>query len=285
MKVFPYLLSAILLVHTTTAFAASSETSSQKHNKNATATLSYMEEFESNPFISKKERKKIRGCLMPESHPIKPALDAIFYTQRATMDDETFAAAGFLTKFMQPRSFIRVASHPLLPGYLVKVYLDTEKREKRDTPGWQWFYRRIKGANKIRKIITTSKVQHFVVPQKWIYPIPQHPSPPDTSEYARKNVILVVENMNLVPMDENLHAWKTKITPAHLEELFRIITFAGGESYRADNIAYTRNGKFAFIDTEYPHKKPNYRNLTKYLSADMAAYWTELVSGKRRPQH
>lgn len=237
-------------------------------------------EFDKNPYFSKKEKEQIKPYLLPFDHPIKPYLDLIFSSERVTLDSNSFSAAGFISKFIQPRSFIRVASHPYLPGYLVKVYLDDELRIKKETPGWKWFVNRAKNAKAIRKYIKRNKCKYFTAPEKWIYPLPINTSPPMDPAYVRKNEILVVEDMQLVSEIENLHAWKTIITKKHLNELYDIISYAGGSSYRADNIAFTISGKFAFIDTEYARKSPGYHAIVPYLSDEMAAYWKSITGIK-----
>lgn len=238
-------------------------------------------DLDKNPFLSKKEKKQIKHYLIPFNHPMKPSLDYIFLSDRVIQDSNTFAAAGFISKFIQPRSYIRVASHPYLPGYLLKVYLDDELRIKKETPGWKWFVNRAKNAKLIRRYIKLNKCKYFTAPEKWIYLLPANSSPPNDPAYSRKNEILLVEDMQLVSDEENLHAWKTKITKKHLDEFYDIISYAGGASYRADNVAYTKNGKFAFIDTEYSRKKsPNYDLILPFLSDEMAAYWKKLVGIK-----
>jgi hypothetical protein len=239
-------------------------------------SLKTFDDLEKNPYFSKQERKRIKPYLMPNDHPIKPILDKIF-SKRALLDADAFAAAGFVTKSVQPHSFIRVASHPETPGYLYKIYLDSELRLKKNTPGWKWFGYRTKNAKTIGDFIKKRKIQYFVVAKKWIYALPIEPSPPSDPLYARKNEILVVEDMNLVSDEENARAWRTVITKEHLDEFYAILTHAGGSSYRIDNVAYTKNGKFAFIDTEYNKKTPDHRAILPHLSPEMAAYWKKIA--------
>lgn len=239
--------------------------------------LSY-NDFDSNPYLTKEARKQIRPFLLPFDHCLRPVLDSIFFQTRAIQDQATFESAGFMTLFVQPRSFIRVASHPCLPNYLVKIYLDNELRQKQGKPDWYWFVKRCEGAKAIRKAIIKKKIQFFSVPDKWIYPLPLTPSPPSTSDYLRKVAILLVQDMKLVSHEETLEAWKTKITPKHLDELYAIISRASGGSYRASNVPYTIFGDFAFIDTEYPDRKdPDFSSIRPFLSHDMRKYWDKLV--------
>jgi hypothetical protein len=218
------------------------------------------------------------GNILPANHPGKPALDAIFLSRRATKDEETFQSSGFTTLFYKSRSFIRVARHPSLPGYLLKVYLDSEQRKKGNRPGREWLLRRCAGAAKIRKVIKQNRIKYFQVPGKWLYPLPSQHS----STSLDQPFILVVDDMDLVSKEENKSAWKSLITREHLNELYLIITRAGGSSYRPDNIWLTKHGKFAFIDTEYPTQDYDYNSISPYLSPEMRNYWVNLTQRQKK---
>lgn len=227
--------------------------------------------------LSKRESKSIRSYLLPLDHPMKPVLDTIFLKSRAIQDQNTFALAGFVTHYIQGRSYIRVASHPELPGYLVKVYLDNVLSTRKGKSDLYWFKKRCEGAKAISRVIKKAKIKNFNVAKKWIYLLPEYPAPPKSPEYLRKNVLLLVKDMELVSSEDSYHAWRTFITPNHLDELYLIIKFGGGSSYRPDNIPYTRSGKFAFIDTEYPNQVPDFKSIRPFLSPKMQKYWDKLV--------
>ena len=120
-------------------------------------------------------------------------------------------------------------------------------------------------------------MKYFKVPNKWIYPLPANPSPPISPAYTRHLIVLLVDDMHLASHNECLYAWYNKITPEHLNELYLIISYAKGSSYRPDNIPLTLNGTFAFIDTEYPSHKPDYSSIKPHLNAPMLAYWNKLI--------
>jgi hypothetical protein len=225
--------------------------------------------------------RSIKGHILPANHPGKPALDAIFLSRRATKNEAALRASGFTTLFKKSRSFIRVARHPSLPGYLLKVYLDSEQRQKRNRAGWEWLVRRCEGAEKIRKIIERNRIKYFQAPEKWLYRLPSQPD----STSLDQPFVLLVDDMNLVSREENLEAWKSLITREHLDELYLIITRAGGSSYRADNIWLTRHGKFAFIDTEYPAQRFDYDSISSFLSPEMRSYWVTLTQSQRKKSH
>lgn len=247
----------------------------------ATLSADY-NDFETNPHISEDARGKIRPFLLPEDHPAKAKLDKIFLKARASFDDHALKKAGFEIKFKQPRSFIRVVSHPSLPKYLIKLVTDVQIQEKGNRPPWYWFVNRCLGVKKIHQVLETNNIKYFVAPKKWIYPLPIHPYP-ETKHYhhIRKLVVLLVEDMQLTSKYDNLSAWKREITTKHLDELFLIMKAVGGHSYRAENIPQTKKGTFAFVDTEYPKSPPRYSDIRHYLSSGKRLYWDRLVEANR----
>jgi len=235
------------------------------------------DDFELNSVIPENIKNKMRPFVINHNHPMKAVLDKIFLLTRATINKRTFRQAGFKTLDVGPRSYVHVASHPHLPGYLVKAYMDNELKEKRKKPSWHWLVKRCVGARKVARIIESKNIRYFTVASKWIYPLPENPSPPANTKHTRHYALLLVTNMQLVPEKENYSAWKNLITPAHLDELYVIISRAKGSSYRPDNIAYTKKGTFAFIDTEYPGQGPDYTSIRHYLNPQMKHYWDHLV--------
>lgn len=233
--------------------------------------------FKNNPYVSSSIKKKMKPYLLSSSHRVHQVLDSYCLKTRITTNEETLAQAGFSILKRGSRSYIRVARHPQMPGYLVKVYLDNIIEEKQHKESWKWLVQRCQGAKKIAAVIKQKNIQEFTVASKRIYCLPPKPSPPKDEQHTRHLALLVVTDMQLVSTKENLHAWKTVITPKHLDELYAIISRAKGSSYRPDNIAYTKSGKFAFIDTEYPSQGPDYKRIRKYLSKEMCSYWDKLV--------
>lgn len=233
--------------------------------------------FDDNPFITEEMRAIMRPYLLPLNHPARGVLNAIFNRSRAIESPEAFAAAGFFTLFAQQKSFIRVASHPKLKGYLLKVYLDSELRQHLDIPGWQWLARRCKSVEKIRRLIKRKKLRYFTVPDKALYPLPVDPAPLLPDGQARQTVVLLVTDMHLVSHEESLRAWKEKATTRHLDELFCIMSHGLTSTYLAANIPYTKEGKFSCIDTENIGKEFKYEKCRDYFSEEMKLYWDQLI--------
>ncbi len=212
--------------------------------------------------------------LLPLNHPIKPQLDLIFSQSRAIENQKTFTEAGFDIVISMPHSFIIVARHPSIPGYVFKLYLDSETRTKDNIPPSEWLTRRCQGAAKIKEIIKKEKIEHFIVPDKWLYVLPA------SKEHDPNPVILVESDIDLATPQMTASAWKTSIKPKHLDELYAIIKQGVGSIHVVSNIPYTKDGKFACIDTENINKPLKLKKVKKYLSKEMQLYWDNLLTGR-----
>lgn len=232
-------------------------------------------DFKNNPFLSSKMRDEIKDYLIPVNHPAKPVLDALFLQSRVIESEETLLAAGFTILFSQESSFVKVVSHPLLPGYLLKLYLDNETRLKDGRPGWEWLKDRCKGAKKIRKFIKEKKLKHFVVPDKFIYILP---SSIGTSGPIHQPFVIIVTDMQLVSHEENKWAWMNLATKEVLDELYKVLHKGYGSRFLTGNVPYTKRGKFAFIDTEYPKRHVSLEKAKPYLNPEMQRYWDSLIN-------
>lgn len=237
--------------------------------------------FDNHPYLSKKKKEKIEPFLLPMRHPLKKKLDAIFNLPGTIQNESFFAKAGFKTVSVQPTSYIRIAKHPLLPNHLFKLFLDSEKRKKENTSGWVWLVKRCQGARNIKELIKRKKLRHFVVPEKWLYPVPWV-SRKQGEGGSRQPVVLITEDMKLVSHHENVNAWKNKITKEHLRELYCILSHGYASCYVTQNIPYTKKGKFACIDTEHPKRnlRSKYGQVKTYLSDEMKKYWEILIRSK-----
>lgn len=233
-----------------------------------------------NPLISSKERKALEPYILPSNHLIKPLLDAIFLSGRVTQDKKTLVDAGFEILRDQPRSFILVARHPSVPGYLFKLHIDKDLRKKKGKPGWYWFSKRLKGIREIEACIKENNLTLFKTPEKWVYPLPINPSPPGKESYKRKNFVLIAEDMNIYNDEENVAMWKTHITRQHLDQIKIIFDTCGGGSLKPRNLPFSYDGKIAFIDTEYPGNKITYSSLNYGLNDEMKEYWREITKKK-----
>lgn len=229
------------------------------------------------PYVPQSIWSHLEPYFLPVNHPIKRRLDRFFEKQRATQSAKTFEEAGFGKPKMRQPTNILVGKHPLFPGYVFKVFLDTQP----PVIEWDNWIKRIEGARAIQNCLSRYQFRHFRVPQKWIYPLPENPSPPLSSHYHRKNFILIAEDMHILSSKQNLKAFKKKISRQILDELYVILTEEGLiDSVYPSNIPFTEEGDLAFIDTEHHHSDADipYHKLTPFLSTDMQKYWKKLIN-------
>lgn len=209
---------------------------------------------------------------MSDYHPIKSRLDRLFKKESPFASPKAFEEAGFGKPHLREPTNIVVGRHKKCPGYLFKVFLETQPVINE----WECWVNRINGARIIQKAIERHGFVHFVVPKKWIYQLPascisQGPYP--------KRYILVVEKMPILEPHANLKAFKSKITPKLLDELFVLLAEEVLiDSVYPDNIPFTKHGKIAFIDTEHYRRERGvpYEKLSRFLSKDMKSYWETL---------
>lgn len=214
--------------------------------------------------------------LLPDHHSIKPLLDAIFSSSRATFSLDTLREAGF--NKTKPRHFTKllVTTHPALPGYIFKLYLDVQRFYKDKNESYYWLLR-CQGAEKIRKMISRMNFDSFFkVPQKWIYKLPENPPPPNG--YYKKLYILVEENMEIFSEKENLSLWSSElVTFELLKGLYKIVKKLGlTDCLKPDNIPFSYDGKIAFIDTQTFDSKVDFKELKPFLSPKNQLYWEQL---------
>lgn len=232
--------------------------------------------FEDNPLLTDQMRFEMSPYLLPLDHPMKVTLDSIFSQSRVLENERTLVDAGFeIITGPTPYSFVMVTRHAAVPGYVFKMYLDSETRYRKKTPHWKWLLRRCIGAQRIRHIIRNENIGHFVVPDKWLYVLPVYPY----SSSLKPEVVIVMEtDMEPEGRKVSKHKWKTAITRKHLDELYCILKQKnGGHLHMANNVPFTKQGKFAFTDTEFLRSNYELKRVKKYLSKEMQVYWDSLI--------
>lgn len=242
----------------------------------------YLTDYPYNPYVPIEIWTNLKPYFLPIDHPIKKKLDYLFQNKRVTLSEETFVEAGFcITRSNRPMNAI-VTGHKELKGYLVKVYLDSQLA----ICEWHMWMRRIKGIEVIQQCLNKYGFNQFILPKKWIYPLPIDPASPLDEKYNRKNFILIVEDMHILNHKENAKAYKKLMTQRLLNALYKVML----ECQLTDcvwigNMPFTKKGKIAFIDTELFHNGiPDFERLKKHLSPSMQEYLDKLIQ-KDIPNH
>lgn len=241
----------------------------------AAQTLFGIEEpqtYQRPPAVSEELWNELQPFFLPIDHPARKKLDALFSNGRPSASFKAMENAGFKCKPLRNWNNTLVAKHPQLKGYIVKLYLD-DQQGFLDYPFW---VARIHGAEVIRESIERNGYQNlFVVPHKWIYPLPV-----TDVDVPDRHFILVAEDMQLLSSKENHDRWKSDWpTPYVLKALYTILNDAGLlDSIYVDNIPFTKKGQIAFIDTEHFHKWPvPFLQMGHYLNKKRVKVWNEIV--------
>lgn len=198
---------------------------------------------------------------LQEDHPFYGVLENIFISSKILDAKENLIDAGFVIIQVREPMFV-IASHPLLPGYLVKVHLHSSSRSIEDRR--KNLICRCKTAKSLRSLILEKNLRHFVVPDKWVY----------TMATEEKDFVLIVTHMNIVSKSESRYAWK-HASEDQLQELYCIIRHDFGSCKLVENIPFTREGVFACIDTEKPSSGDRF--MKGNLSTKGRLYWDFLV--------
>lgn len=210
---------------------------------------------------------------LPEDHPAKPRLDKIFQKKSVTRSSSSVQNAGFFNGTEGKYSRVVVSGHFDLKGYIVKMYLDSYG----DVNEGLKFRERVLGAIAIGQAIEMYDLQALIkTPQKWIYPIPSFS---DSGPYP-KHFVLIAEDMRPYNTQKTLKFWKNKVTKPQLKAVRLILKKVGlPDCAYAFNIPPCRDGKLAFLDTEYCGLWPiPWRRTLRYLNEDNKVYWEELWS-------
>jgi len=211
--------------------------------------------------------------ILPQNHPLRPILEKIFSNPNVLKNEDTLEKAGFPKVSAQKLSLVRVLPHPLVKGYLFKLYLESETHHKYPYSNQEWLIQRCIGAEKIRKLIKAHKIRFLNVPDKWLFEIPSSESHPE----RKRLFVLVAKRMNILNKQGSELAWKTKISKKHLDELYYLMKNGCGSTMLSVNIPYTKEGKFSLIDTEYPDRPINLPSVEHFFSKEMQTYWERLI--------
>lgn len=226
--------------------------------------------------VSEEAWNTLSPYFLPETFPEKAILDEVFSKRRVLKSIKSMIKSGFFI-LTDPKDKIIVAKHINIKKYLIKVYLDGMPIAE-----WDCWRRRLRGVQVIQEAIERHGFQNIMkTPKKWVYPLPPSPLPP---EQDGKNFILVVEEIDILKDRKNRAAYKKKMTPEILEAFYLMLTeYRLLDSVYADNTPFCKDGRMAFIDTEWTGSKRQTMPLSavaQYLSAEMLPYWQELVHRK-----
>jgi hypothetical protein len=212
----------------------------------------------------------LSGYLLPQNHPLQEKLDTLFEDPNMFKSHQNVKQAGFHVVYnkYKPNTKLMVIKHPALENYLIKKFVDKISRRQQ----LRNYVSRIKGAKALRKFIKVNNLQHIVVPQKWLYELPEQFSDIKTKE---KGYLLIEDNMDicsggLSSKGEVARKYKT-IEFDILDELCLVVYNFRGLDSAMNNLPFTKQNKIAFVDTEHWKSKKGKKYLRKikpYMSED-----------------
>ena len=97
--------------------------------------------------------------LLPQEHPLYKKMEVLFKDPFILEDMQQFKQMGFSVLQKPKPNKVTVASHPELPGYLVKCYIGKQPLNIE-----RLLLQRCIGEKKIREVIESFHMRHFVVP-------------------------------------------------------------------------------------------------------------------------
>lgn len=210
----------------------------------------------------------VDSYLLEKDDPLHKTLKTLFSSEDVLDSKKSLEKAGFRVLVIRTPSFV-VAKHPKLPGYVIKVHLQSSSRSLEQR--WNNFICRCKGAEAIQNIIDIEGLKYFTVPKKKIYESPMG------------EPILLATHINILSYRDSEYAWKYVAKKKHVEELYCLLHYGYGSSKLPENIPYTKEGKFALIDTERPARTTVCTNGKRHLSKSMRQYFNSLVlKGEKR---
>ncbi|MBA3237299.1 MAG: hypothetical protein H0T62_02990 [Parachlamydiaceae bacterium] len=216
--------------------------------------------------------KKIKSYLLPDDHYSAGILKIIFSKRGVLSSVKALEKAGFEFICHRQGRGLLVVRHPLLKGYLLKIYLDIEKHSE-----WVRWARRVRGARFMQAVLdkNTKFSKYFKVPKKWIYILPKKKR--GKGDFPRESVLLI-EDMKLVDKQTTRELYKVLWSYDRLEALYVIIKKCGFSDGHIDNLPFSKDHRIAFIDTEYTNKSSvHFEWLTKWFSASKQRYWEALI--------
>lgn len=216
------------------------------------------------------DRLTVEDCLLPDDHPLQEQLKYLFEYDYMFESPDHLRREGFQVSKRVHRGLM-VVSHPYLKNYLIKKFdNDTSQREQLKN-----YLRRINGARALNKFIEKNDLQHIVVPQKWLYPLPQRFSNPKTGE---RSFLLIEERMDICRGGKDPHGEVARryddIDKEILREICIVVYYFRGLDSVLHNLPFTYEGKIAFIDTEkWEEEREGYlRRIKPFLSKENQKY-------------
>lgn len=233
-------------------------------------------------YVAEEVWEKVEPYLMPNKHPLKRQLNAMFSQARVLKSMKSLWLAGFIPAAPQKSTGVIVTRHKDMPGYIFKLYADNQNTVFCQPEYIDWIGR-ASGAEYIRQEIAAAGWDdYFKSPKKWIFALP--PLPAGSNPHTQKNFILVEEDMEILSLKKNKEKWhSTSVNPHFLNMLFHLLCTTGLiDGSKPANIPFCKDGKIAFVDTQWHHQKPGgFYKLFRILPENLWPHWQSLIEEQK----
>lgn len=187
--------------------------------------------------------------LMPDDHPIASALAELFTDPRDYVDRSAMEAIGWQRAEQPPATPLErfvVASHPTIPGYLVKCYALMGDRGRHYAKELPRLAGRVAHGRHLREVVEWAGLDQIVIPQKWLYRLPPQFADP-LAPFGK--VVLIAERLDLMPAEESEKIY-IALDDERMLQILKLIVSVDGLDVWIANMPMTCDGKIAFVDTE-----------------------------------
>lgn len=192
-------------------------------------------------------RLKVEDCLLPEDHPLHDRLANLFKNPQIFKSNEHLRRAGFQPLNRESRP-IMVARHAVIENYLIKKFKTGQTLRYKEINN---YLDRISAARALHHFIKLNHLEHIVVPQKWLYPLPKRFS---DSKSGKRMYVLIVEDMDICSGGDDpngeIGRRYSNMSFEILRELCIVLYYFRGLDSNVFNIPFTHQNKIAFVDTE-----------------------------------
>ncbi|MFA6915861.1 MAG: hypothetical protein WC222_05650 [Parachlamydiales bacterium] len=216
----------------------------------------------------------MQPLFLPENHSLRNKLDKIFNRGRPTANKISLLKAGFTHLKIGSISQTTVAKHPKLRDYVLKLFTDDVAFSE-----WEPLKKRVDASISVSKTVENLGYNSiFVIPKKWIYPLPASSTPADNA-ILPKNFIVIAEEIDITGKYENLRIWHDRVDKRMLIALHHLVAIEGlDDSVLPRNIPFTKNGKkIALVDLEHHQQWPiPYHKLLRFLNPRMGVFWSNI---------
>ncbi|MCB1149255.1 MAG: hypothetical protein KDK48_03745 [Chlamydiia bacterium] len=121
-----------------------------------------------------------------------------------------------------------------------------------------------------------SGIECFLIPEKWIFPIPPEFNPPKSDAYLKKRYLLIVEKMPIGTFSESQKQWEEWMNEDLLDDLYDLVSTLNLRDIGPHNLYFVDPSHLALIDTkEWPEGTNSLKYITRYLNPEMKLYWRQ----------